>query len=67
MVPGPEPGLKKGVASLCSDRFGFQTDASMVPGRGGTTVGPPGPQLKALSVYRRRSVCVRIVGGAATT
>lgn len=58
---------EKGVASFCSDRFGFQTDASAALVRGGTTLGPPGPQLKALPVYRRRLVCVRNVGGAATT
>lgn len=51
MVPGPEPGPKKGVASLCSDRFGFQTDASLSVVRAGTTVGPPGPLLKSRSVY----------------
>lgn len=58
---------EKGVASLHSDRFGFQTDASTALVRGGTTVGPPGPQLKVLPVYQRRSVCVRTVGVAATT
>lgn len=38
MVPGSwfQARLEKGVAPLCSDRFGFQTDASVAPVRGGT-------------------------------
>lgn len=57
MVPGSwlQARPEKGVAPLCSDRFGFQTDASVAPVRGGTARGPPGPQLNALPVYQRRS------------
>lgn len=69
MVPGSwlQARPEKGVAPLCSDRFGFQTDASVAPVRGGTARGPPGPQLNALPVYQRRSECVWTVGGATTT
>lgn len=50
----------KGVASRSSDRFGFQTDASVALVRGGTTAGPPGPRLKApVCLPREVGVCAK--------
>lgn len=59
--------FEKGVASLSSDRLGFQTDASAGPGARWDLSGTTGAPAKSLVCLPKEAECVRTVGGVAAT